>query len=85
MGKFCPNQKLFIPLEIPQNANIEIEFEVSIWNFELGIMAKRKARSQIGNNYNQLQPIVHPTTKSQEIKTKQLLMETCDMALKKAY
>jgi hypothetical protein len=52
MGKFCPNQKLFIPLEIFQNANIEIEFE-------LGIMAKRKARSQIGNNYDKfnIQPL----------------------------
>jgi hypothetical protein len=53
MGKFCPNQKLFIPLEISQRENIEIEFEFSIWNFELGIMAKRKVRSQIGNNYDQ--------------------------------
>ncbi len=53
MGKFCPNQKLFVPLEISQSANIEIEFEFFIWNFELGIMAKRNARSQIGNNYDQ--------------------------------
>jgi hypothetical protein len=30
MGEFCPNQKLYIPLENSQNANIEIEFEVSI-------------------------------------------------------
>ncbi len=73
MGESYSNQKLYIPLENSQNANIEIEFEVSIWNFELGIMAKRKPRSQIGNNYNQLQPIVHPTTKTQEIKLNDFL------------
>jgi hypothetical protein len=43
----CPTLKLFIPLETSQNIDIENEFTIFIWSYEL--KAKTKAQSQIGH------------------------------------
>jgi len=43
----CPTLKLFILLETSQNIDIESEFTIFIWSYELN--AKIKTQSQIGH------------------------------------
>jgi hypothetical protein len=36
----CQNQKFFIPLKNYQNINVESEFTLSIWKYELRVIVK---------------------------------------------
>jgi hypothetical protein len=56
-SKAYPNQEFSIPLGHPQSLNIESEFIFFILNCELGIIIKRRAKTQING--------LIPTTKTQ--------------------
>jgi hypothetical protein len=52
-GKICSNLKFFVPLKISLNVDIKSELAFFIWNYELGVMAKRKVKKskKLGPNH----------------------------------
>jgi hypothetical protein len=42
----CSNQKKIISLKSSQNVNIKSELAFSLWNYELGLIAKKRIENQ---------------------------------------